>query len=1122
MPNTTQNTLFVQSQIRLAELSVFNWGSFHGLHNARIDPQGTLITGDNGAGKSTFIDGLMALLLPPSKASFNVAAAQGDRSDRSLLSYMRGSFGSANDGSQTRTKNKRDKAVITGLRALYQDDDGTQITLVALFWTLQASNSLSDVKRLYLIGKQNIQLKDVLDAFADADSRSLKTWLKLQPQITCLDDRFNDYQQLYRQLLSMQNKNAPALLSRALGLKKIDDLTKLIRELVLEPSSLRDEARLIVAEFADLVSTHDKLLDVREQVAHLERLPQLAQNIDKLREQSHSLEQQKIGLPVYFAQIQAQILSEKLQIIAEKLADIERQIRSNKQAIADSEAQVELYHAQYLQLGGDQIESLRKDITYLQEKLQRMIWDSSRYQKICRELALNEQLAEDVFDGHQRQAEQTLASGAEQKKALQIQFSECYATQKALAEQLSDIQQDITALKARPNSNIDLRYQQLRDKIADELNFADNSLMFIGELIDVAENEQAWQGAIERALGGKRTTLLVPQARYAQVTDWLNQHHTGLFVRAQVVEQGNFSPAEFANNGFLSKLIWRKHPYQHWLQQHLSKSDLTCVNGIDELNRTPFSLTEQGLMQLQKGYFEKKDQHQVNDRRQWQLGFSNEQKLALLNQQHNALQAELKEAENAYKNSQIALETLHSQLELWRKLSEFQWDNINVPYQQHLLASKQQDLARLEDSQGDLAQAKIRWDTAKSGLEQLRSARLTLATEQGSQQQEQTNFTQQLAQAETLMQQGVADDIRALLTKRFGQINAESYREVYREQQQAENELEQDLQRIRERLGSEEKSAVGVMSSFKGKDKWQPLTVDWGVGLDGLADCLRYLDELQQEGLPQLFEQFKQRLNKHTTQSLARLQNQLESEYEKIRDRIARINLVLAKTEFKANSYLRLDAKREKYAHVIAFDRNLKKALGYLTSDNHEERFNLLQELVQILDKASDSATAHSLESLRLLDPRYQMAFKAEEVHSQSGEVLDVLDSSSGKSGGEKESFAGTIVAASLAYVLTPDNGDYPIYSTVFLDEAFSNTAEAVSRRVLRVFKALGIHVNLITPYKNLNLARESARSLLIAERDSEKHESRLCEVTWQQIDEQLAKKQNLAQQAQDLGIELT
>lgn len=99
---------------------------------------------------------------------------------------------------------------------------------------------------------------------------------------------------------------------------------------------------------------------------------------------------------------------------------------------------------------------------------------------------------------------------------------------------------------------------------------------------------------------------------------------------------------------------------------------------------------------------------------------------------------------------------------------------------------------------------------------------------------------------------------------------------------------------------------------------------------------------------------------------------------------------------------------------------------------------------------------------------------------------------------------------------MTPDGSDRPVYSTVFLDEAFSNTAEAVSRRVLRIFKELHIHVNLITPYKNLNLARESARSLLIAERDGAAHESSLCEVTWQEIDERLR------QQAEAFDVVLT
>jgi uncharacterized protein YPO0396 len=199
----------------------------------------------------------------------------------------------------------------------------------------------------------------------------------------------------------------------------------------------------------------------------------------------------------------------------------------------------------------------------------------------------------------------------------------------------------------------------------------------------------------------------------------------------------------------------------------------------------------------------------------------------------------------------------------------------------------------------------------------------------------------------------------------------------------------------------------------------------------------------------------------------------------------------------------------------------MRLAFHQATSDDHEARFAQLKRVIEVLDKASRDS-AHTLESQRLLDPRHQMSFYAEERDRVSEAVRDVWGSTSGKSGGEKEAFAGTIVAASLAYVLTPDGHDRPIYSTVFLDEAFSNTQEAVSRRVLRVFRELHLHVNLITPYKNLNLAREAARSLLIAERDAERHESRLCEVTWEELDQLLTEQRRLAtEEAAEFGVEL-
>jgi len=46
----------------------------------------------------------------------------------------------------------------------------------------------------------------------------------------------------------MKQPQRPCSLSRALGLKKIDDLTKLIRELVLEPSSVKEDVKKVVDE----------------------------------------------------------------------------------------------------------------------------------------------------------------------------------------------------------------------------------------------------------------------------------------------------------------------------------------------------------------------------------------------------------------------------------------------------------------------------------------------------------------------------------------------------------------------------------------------------------------------------------------------------------------------------------------------------------------------------------------------------------------------------------------------------------------------------------------------------------------------------------------------------------
>ena len=847
--------------------------------------------------------------------------------------------------------------------------------------------------------------------------------------------------------------------------------------------------------------------------------------IEKTGGKIQSLHEEKFGLPVYFGELLVELWGRRIEMLEKQRVDLELTIGQKETEEGDAQALVERRHGEYLRLGGDQIESLKKELEHTRDRMSFVTAESSRYQKTARQLKYSDTLDEAIFRQNQSLAEQGLASIESDTKASQDRFAEISGLWSKTQSDIKTTNAEITDISARPNSNILRAYQTLRDEIVRSLDLHGDDCLFIGELLDVREEERHWQGAIERALGGLRTTLAVPEKVFSMVTKWLNARHTGLHVRVQVVRESKVkSPMpEFRHDGFLRKLIWRQHPYREWLKQHLQRFDLTCVADTATLDITPFSMTREGLIHKEKGRFEKKDLHRIDDRNEWQLGFSNKMRLELLNQQLAKLKTRQAEHHELVEQARNELDRFSQRRGLLQQISNTDWDSINAPYWKSRLDQLQEDLQRLQTSSGSLEEAKNLWEVAKQSLSEISEALKNLSKQQGGIARELDSARLSQSKAVVESEKGLEDACRKSLANRVGEFSIEDLERASEIMFQIERKLDELLSSEHHQKNQAETSAVGVMSSFRGKDRWQALTADWPAGLAGLADFLDHLDRLQTEGLPALVEQFVERLNKHATQSLARIKSRLDSEREDILDRIDVINQVLARTEFKQGSYLKLGSRREKYPHVQDFDKQLNLVLSQVTSDDHEGRFQQLETVVAILEKASAVGTAATLESLRLLDPRYQLSFYAEELGFEDGETRDVLDSSSGKSGGEKESFAGTIVAASLAYVLTPEGHDRPVYCTVFLDEAFSNTAEAVSRRVLKVFKALHIHVNLITPYKNLNLARESARSLLIAERDAERHESYLCEITWEEVDRRLKEQREvkLADELVRLNIDI-
>ncbi len=310
----------------------------------------------------------------------------------------------------------------------------------------------------------------------------------------------------------------------------------------------------------------------------------------------------------------------------------------------------------------------------------------------------------------------------------------------------------------------------------ESLSLDEAQCRFIGELVDVQEAEAHWQGAIERALGGLRTTLVVPEQSFRMITRWLNAQHTGLHVRVQVVNSNGVpaQPPVFRGNGYLRKLVWREHPYREWIKYHLKRFDLQCVDDTAELDSTPFSMTREGLIHKEQGRFEKKDLARIDDRRQWFLGFSNTSRLALLEAEHKRLEIEEATARKTVEDARRALDAIATQRRLWETIRGTRWDDIDLPHWENRASVLTTDLAALEEASGNLAQAKVQWEEAKQALRDSQAAVNDLNVKRGaasqSLQQAETQREQTAEQAGQLLDDRLRMSLDKRVARQFGTL----------------------------------------------------------------------------------------------------------------------------------------------------------------------------------------------------------------------------------------------------------------------------------------------------------------------------------------------------------------
>lgn len=1082
----------------LAELEMFNWGGFVGHHRAQIDPAGTAVIGPTGSGKTTLVDALMTLLTANPK--YNLASTGGHESDRDLVSYVRGVSGPG-DGGIDQSHIARPGRTVTGIAATLHNGDEIA-RLGVLLWFDDTSSSPTDMKKLWI--------------FSTVPQQTLEQWLTIQHgggmralrQLDKTETGIWTYPSKKAFLARIRDffevrENAFNLLNRAAGLKQLNSIDEIFRDLVLDDTSQFERAKEVAETFDDLTAIHEELEVARRQQRSLEPVKtaweKYQQNEVALNEKSmlNSL------LPIWFGEQAYQLWKEEWERLTTECQQAEASRKNAAERYSSQEKMRDNLKEAYLRLGGSDIQVLEELIQAKQQNLQRVERSAQQYQDLVQRLALPIELTRQTFASNQEVAKQQLQE-MEQKisAAEQLAFeqgsseSEARRNLQSLNDELRDVQQ-------RPESNIRRDYQNFRTALAEKLNLSEDNLPFVAELVQVKQEEHAWRGAIERAIGSHRLRIMVPSASAEAALRWINDRDNQLHVRVLEVKQQEVKQQDakrqdhqpqFMEDGFTRKLDYKPHLYRETVKQLLAGIDRHCVTSPEQLRNIEHAMTMQGLMSGKARFYDKQDHKRLADEKL--TGFDNRDRLAFLQQQIIEATSHQKALGAQLEKAKAKLTSFKQQYVLLEQLEVLDFDQINTELAVRELNDQQEKLRLLTAPDSDIAAAKQSLEEAERVLKILDQERAACIQKLAEIKKDQQLAEQQKSKAFRKAEAGLNEEQRQLAQRNFPPVTPEQLHEILDLERQALADLQSLLDTLKDKRARLGKDLTRCMSDAQREDRGALSEV--GRELEDVPQYIDRLKQLTEEALPEKRQRFKDYLNRSSDEGVTQLLMTIDNEVERIEEKLDDVNSTLRRVDFQSGRYLQLISSKVIHESLRSFQAaRAKLASARFMDDDGESQYKALQHIVALLRDACERN--RTLGAKALLDPRFRLEFKVSVIERASGTVIETRSGSQGGSGGEKEIIASYVLTASLSYALCPDGSSRPLFGTIVLDEAFSRSSHAVAGRIIAALKEFGLHALFITPNKEMRLLRNHTRSAIVVHRRG--MVSTLAALSWQELD---------------------
>ncbi len=971
------------------------------------------------------------------------------------------------DDGQIATQFLRMGTTWSALALEYGNEQGQIVSLIQLHWIKGNSNQEGDVKHHFMIAKRSFDVKKELEGFQDTDIRKLKQRLvEVKPF-----DTFESYGEHFRQLFSIENDIALKLLQKTQAAKDLGrDLNEFLRDFMLDTPETFEVADRLVEGFTELNSAHSEVVDARKQIAVL--IP--------AREdyRQHKINEEKIA---QLADLEASVepyKNRQEKVLAEDAIEklntqdkgLEAQEKQQLQEYLDLSKHLKLLEDEYGEKGGARIQELERSIQEAERERGDRAAKEIQAVNACK--TLDRILPKEPLEFSELASE---ARGIlDRRKESSRQDSDKLV---GLSKRLDEVEKkfentvrEVNMLKRKP-SNIDANMHELRSQVATAVGIPEDDLPFVGELIEVKKEESAWRGAAERLLRGFALSLLVDDKNYAAVSNYINNTDLNRrrLVYYRTTPEGYGLSRSTDDQSLFNKLIIKETVYKPWLDSELKKRfDYICARDMKEFRQADYAISREGQVKHGKSKHEKDDRNFINDQSQWALGFDNSEKRRLYEGLAKQQAEEISGLSKQHKKLQEEIENQQDRLIACQTLANLQWQEIDVSS----VMGRIKELSKMRDDLRNSASITLqeiadRISHQKQELSDADAVLRDIRVDRKAIEKDNDKLLKRLEEvririADTLL----SNEHESMLSTRFesaGVLTLDSLDKLQGKVRLGIVGEKNDL------IAEQAKKKAAIERCFRDfLGQWRGFDSNFKDTLDFAPDFIIHLEKLECDGLPKVEDRFFALLSDQGTQNITALNSYISEARKKIRDRMDEVNSVLETVDYNLETFLQIEVSDRHLSQVQAFREQIKQVLNnswITTKDDAEARFEVLRGLVHKLGSEEKS----DLQWKKLvLDVRQHVEFVGKEYDKESKQEKQAHRSGAGKSGGQREKLAATILAAALRYQLGSADNEPPVYAPVVIDEALANSDNEFSETVIKIFIGMGFQLVLATPLKSV------------------------------------------------------